>query len=154
VKVEFRQMTQAEADEIAQWRYEPPYSFYDADADADDLRLLLDPGTRENRYFSALDASGALVGFFEFEQRGEEVELGLGLRPDLTGRGLGVEFVVAGMDYARERFRPASFTLAVATFNARAIRVYERAGFRPVREYDHETDGGVHRFLELARPAG
>jgi ribosomal-protein-alanine N-acetyltransferase len=109
VKVVFHQMTQSEADEIAEWRYEPPYSFYGADAES-----------------SALDARGALVGF-EFEQRGEELELGLGLRPDLPGRGLG--------------------------FNARAIRVYERAGFRPVRDYDHETNGGVHRFLELARPA-
>jgi ribosomal-protein-alanine N-acetyltransferase len=145
-------MTQADAEEIAGWRYEPPYSFYDADADADDLRLLLDPATREGRYFSALEAD-ELVGFFEYKPRAEEVEIGLGLRPDLTGRGLGLAFVVAGMAYGRKRFRPRKFTLAVATFNVRAIRVYERAGFVPVREYDHETNGGVHRFLELARPA-
>jgi [ribosomal protein S18]-alanine N-acetyltransferase len=145
-------MTQSDAEEIAGWRYEPPYSFYDADADADDLRLLLDPATRENRYFAAFQRE-QLVGFFEFKPRGEDVELGLGLRPDLTGRGLGLEFVAAGMAFGRERFRPRTFTLAVATFNARAIRVYERAGFEAVREYDHETNGGVHRFLELARPA-
>jgi ribosomal-protein-alanine N-acetyltransferase len=147
-----RQMTQADAEEIAGWRYDPPYSFYDADADADDLRLLLDPATREGRYFSA-DADGELVGFFEYKPRAEGLEIGLGLRPDLTGRGLGLAFVRAGMAYGREHFRPRRFILAVATFNTRAIRVYERAGFVRVREYDHETNGGVHRFLELARPA-
>lgn len=147
----FRQMTQADAEAIAAWQYEPPYSFYDATADADDLRLLLDPGTRENRSFSALDDGGALVGFFEYKPGGDGMEIGLGLRPDLTGRGLGLAFVLAGMAYGRERFHPQAFRLAVATFNERAIRVYERAGFRPVREYDHATNGSVHRFLEMSR---
>jgi [ribosomal protein S18]-alanine N-acetyltransferase len=148
VKLTIRQMTQSEAEEIAAWRYEGPYSFYDAAADPDDLRLLLDADSREGRNFSAFDDEGTLVGFFEYKPRGEDVEIGLGLRPDLTGRGLGLDFVLAGMEYGRQ-FRPATFRLAVATFNERAIRVYERAGFHPVREYDHATNGGVHRFLEM-----
>jgi [ribosomal protein S18]-alanine N-acetyltransferase len=153
VKLTVRQMTQEEAEEIAAWQYEPPYSFYDAAADEGDLRLLLDAASREGRNFSAFDDEGTLVGFFEYKALGEDVEIGLGLRPDLTGHGLGLDFVVAGMAYGRERFRPKVFRLAVATFNERAIRVYERAGFHPVREYDHETNGGAHRFLEMARPA-
>jgi ribosomal-protein-alanine N-acetyltransferase len=153
VKLTIRQMTQADAEEIAAWRYEPPYSFYDATADEDDLRLLLDAESREGRNFGVCDDDRALVGFFEYKPRGADVELGLGLRPDLTGRGLGVEFVEAALAFGRERFRPAAFRLAVATFNRRAIRVYERAGFEPVREYDHATNGGIHRFLEMARPA-
>ena len=150
MKASFRQMTQADAEEIAAWHYEPPYSFYDAGADDDDLRLLLDASSREGRYFSVRDDDGALVGFFEYKPRGEDVEIGLGLHPDLTGRGLGLEFVAAGLEYGRERFRPTTFWLAVATFN---VRVYERAGFEPVREYDHATNGGIHRFLEMSRPA-
>ena len=153
MKLTIRQMTQADAEEIAAWRYEPPYSFYDATADEDDLRLLLDAESREGRNFGVCDDDGTLVGFFEYKPRAADVELGLGLRPDLTGRGLGVEFVEAALAFGRERFRPAAFRLAVATFNRRAIRVYERAGFEPVREYDHATNGGIHRFLEMARPA-
>jgi ribosomal-protein-alanine N-acetyltransferase len=153
VKLTIRQMTQADAEEIAGWQYDPPYSFYDATADADDLRLLLDPSCREDRNFSAFDPGGALVGFFEYKPRRDGLEIGLGLRPDLTGRGLGLEFVAAGMAFGKERFRPTTFRLAVATFNERAVRVYERAGFQRVREYDHKTNGGTHRFLEMARPA-
>jgi ribosomal-protein-alanine N-acetyltransferase len=144
-------MLQEHAEEIATWRYEPPYSFYDTDADADDLALLLDAGAREGRYFSAFSEDHELVGFFEFKRDGDGVILGLGLRPDLTGRGLGSGFVEAGMAFARERFAPSHFGLSVAVFNKRAIRVYERAGFVPVRTYDHETAGGVHPFLEMAR---
>jgi [ribosomal protein S18]-alanine N-acetyltransferase len=154
MRVSFREMSAEEAEAVASWRYDDPYAFYDADADADDLALLLSPETRENRYFSAVDDHGTLVGFFEFKGGGSKsLELGLGLRPDLTGRGHGLGFLEAGMAFARARFAPAEFRLSVVTFNERAIRVYERAQFRPVREYDHETAGGVHRFLEMARPA-
>jgi ribosomal-protein-alanine N-acetyltransferase len=43
--------------------------------------------------------------------------------------------------------------LSVATFNERAIRVYARAGFSPLRTFDHATNGAIHRFLEMTRPA-
>ena len=145
-------MSQAEAEEIASWRYEGTYAFYDADADPDDLALLLSGEVRENRYFSALAADGSLVGFLEFKQDGSTIELGLGLRPDHTGRGLGLSFVEAGLSFARVRFQPERFRLAVATFNERAIKVYERAGFVAARTYDHKTAGSVHRFLEMQRP--
>jgi ribosomal-protein-alanine N-acetyltransferase len=149
---EILQMTDAQAREIAAWHYEPPYSFYDAAADADDLALLLGEESREGRYFSAF-AEGALVGFFEFRADGDGVRIGLGLRPDLTGRGLGLDFLEAGMAFALERFGASRFRLSVATFNERAIRVYERAGFRPLRTFDHATNGGVYPFLEMTRPA-
>jgi ribosomal-protein-alanine N-acetyltransferase len=149
----FRQMDDADAREISGWRYEPPYDFYDAAADPDDLAELLDPQSRRDVYFSALDGKSRLVGFFQFEKTGEAVDVGLGLRPDLTGRGLGAEFVLAGLAFARERFLPERFTLSVATFNGRAIGVYERAGFRRGEVFMHETNGGEHEFLRMERGA-
>jgi ribosomal-protein-alanine N-acetyltransferase len=151
VRLEIRLMRE-EAQRIATWRYEPPYSFYDADADAADLALLLGRESREGRYFSAF-SEDALIGFFDLKSDGDDVTIGLGLRPDLTGRGLGLPFVEAGMAFAREQFAPSRFRLSVATFNERAIRVYERAGFVPLRTFDHETNGGVYRFLEMTRSA-
>lgn len=153
MRVTLRQMSAEEAEQIASWHYDGPYAFYDADADADDLALLLSADVREDRYFSALADDGTLVGFFEFKGEGKSVEIGLGLRPDLTGRGHGLAFLRAGMAFARARYRPADFKLSVAAFNKRAIRVYERAGFVPVRRFDHATAGAVHPFLELRRPA-
>ena len=146
-------MDQPDAASIAAWKYESPYSFYDWTADADDLALLLDAETREGRFFSVVDGDGALVGFFEFRVEATDVVVGLGLRPDLTGRGLGQQFVDAGLAFARERLAPARFRLSVATFNERAISVYERCGFQPGRTYHHATNGAVHPFLEMSRPA-
>src|SRR2546427_2814494 len=146
-------MSQSDATQVAGWRYEPPYSFYDWTADADDLALLLDEKTRTGRFFSAYDERGTLVGFFEFQVEAEDAVVGLGLHPSLTGRGLGRAFVESGLAFARLKFRPVRFRLSVAGFNRRAIRVYETCGFAPNRTYEHATNGGVHEFLEMTRAA-
>ena len=153
MNVEIRQMAEPEARAIAAWHYEPPYAFYDWTADENDLAELLSEEARQGAYFSALGAQEELVGFFGFKQQGETVEVGLGLRPDLTGRGLGLAFLEQGLDFAREAFGAQRFTLSVATFNERAIRVYEQAGFERVRAFEHETNGGIHPFVEMARRA-
>ncbi len=149
----FRQMDDADAREISGWRYAPPHDFYDATADPADLVKLLDPERRRSTYFSVLDGENGLIGFFQFEKKDETVDVGLGLRPDLTGRGLGAEFVLAGLVFARERFSPQRFTLSVATFNGRTVAVYERVGFRRGRTYTHETNGGEYEFLSMWREA-
>jgi ribosomal-protein-alanine N-acetyltransferase len=149
----FRQMEDEEATRISGWHYEPPYDFYDATSDPDDLRELLDPKRRKDAYFSVFDEGGVLVGFFQFEREGTTVDIGLGMRPDLTGRRLGVRYLLVGLEFARDRFSPERFTLSVATFNERAIRVYERAGFRRGNEYMHSTNGGEYLFLSMAREA-
>jgi len=121
VKLTIEQATQAALDDMETWRYEPPYDFYDGDAD---------PVLNPERYFVARDENGALAGFYYFEEKGDALEYGLGLRPDLTGQGLGAEFFADGLAFGRELYRPSRVVLSVAAFNRRAIAVYERAGFR------------------------
>jgi [ribosomal protein S18]-alanine N-acetyltransferase len=149
----FKLMSDEDAREISRWHYEPPYDFYDATSDQDDLQELLDPERRKDSYFSVRDESGALVGFFQFEREDKIVDVGLGMRPDLTGKGLGVGYLLAGLEFARERFAPERFTLSVTTFNERAIRTYERAGFERGHVYTHHTNGGEYLFLPMAREA-
>ena len=48
-------MTDEEAQEIAGWRYDPPYDFYGWVSDPDDLAELLDACRRGDDYFSASD---------------------------------------------------------------------------------------------------
>ena len=137
---------------IAAWHYEPPYDFYDMDVDPGDLEEVLDP-ERQSRFRAAVDDSGELVGFYYFVPRAREVEVGLGLRPDLTGRQLGGSFLEAGLDYARQTWTPARFRLHVAAFNTRAIRLYERVGFRIVGSQKRALPLGEYEFLELEREA-
>jgi [ribosomal protein S18]-alanine N-acetyltransferase len=150
----FSPLGQGDAEAIAGWRYPEPFSFYDWTADPDDLRELLDPSLRGEAYWAVADDAGGLVGHFSFKPKDERtLEIGLGMRPDLTGRGLGGSFLAAGLDFARTRFAPERFVLSVATFNQRAIKVYERAGFVLERVYVHSTNRGEWEFVEMSRPA-
>ncbi len=145
-------MKQHEAETISMWEYEAPYDFYNAPADKHDLAELLDPAQRAGQYFS-VHAAEELIGFFQLRSDGDAVVVGLGLRPDLTGRGLGQSFLEAGLAFAREQFAPARFRLSVVAFNQRAVKVYERAGFVVTRTFMHETNGGVFSFVEMERLA-
>ena len=55
------------------------------------------------------------------------------------------------LEFARRRYSQERFTLPVATFDERAIVVYERAGFW--RGNEHETNGGRYLFISTARDA-
>ena len=131
--------------ELAGWRYPPPYDFYDGD---------VDPVLNPERYFGAWDENGELVGFYYFEEKPPDLDYGLGLRPDLTGRGLGLEFFLAGLAFARERYEPRRAFLHVAEFNERARRVYERAGFEVVSRHVRKFERfGEVPFLTMAEEA-
>jgi ribosomal-protein-alanine N-acetyltransferase len=127
---------------LREWRYPPPYDFYDGD---------VDPSLNPERYFAALDPDGELVGFYYFEQKEPDLDFGLGLRPDLVGQGLGLEFFLAGLAYARERYRPRRVYLHLAEFNERARIVYERAGFQVVSRHVRSFERfGEVPFLTMA----
>ena len=149
----FKAMNENHAHTIANWHYEGIYAFYDMDQDIEDLEELLDPHNWTDKYCAVLDERGELIGFFSFEKEGGAVVIGLGLKPDYTGEGLGQSFVEAGLAYARWKFDPATFGLSVATFNQRAIKVYEKVGFKSDGVFMNETNGGQYEFLRMIRGA-
>ena len=159
----FRAITPADVAVIVAWRYPAPYEFYDWDP-ADDPAELLDPLVG---CVVADDNDGSLAGFVCFGTAGQTpggrsaglydeplLDVGLGLRPDLTGRGLGLGFVNAALAIGQERFRPAGFRLSVAAFNERAVRVYERAGFARGERFFSPVGGVETAFLVMRRPNG
>jgi RimJ/RimL family protein N-acetyltransferase len=129
--------------EKAAWRYPPPYDFYDDDGV---------PPKNPERFYSVSTEDGRVAGFFYFEERGDAIFYGLGLRPALTGRGLGAAFVNAGLEFVQARFERRRFVLNVAEFNERAIRVYERAGFRRTGSYLRYFEGwGDMPWVDMER---
>ena len=85
-------MRQPEAVEIAdRWKYPGEYAFYDMTADPEDYEEIVTPEKRGDRYFSVFSGN-ELTGFFCVEREDSDIEIGLGLRPDLTGQGRGVFF--------------------------------------------------------------
>lgn len=147
-------MDQQAAEEIAdRWKYGGEYAFYDMTADPEDYAEIISPEKRGERYFSVFSGS-ALAGFFCVEREGAAVELGLGLRPDLTGQGLGQAFLRTVLRYVEERFAPEAVRLSVASFNRRAVKVYERAGFVKTGAARIPTNGGMYEFTMMERRRG
>lgn len=93
------------------------------------------------------------MGFFCVEREGADVALGLGMRPDLTGRGRGGAFLGEILRFVRENYSYERIRVEVASFNQRAIRVYERAGFVKTGTARVPTNGGLYDFtmMELRR---
>jgi ribosomal-protein-alanine N-acetyltransferase len=155
MKTRIRDLSETDARAISAWHYEPPYDVYDMVEDSADLESMLDPVRRPDVWFAVDDeGTGELVGFAELHRYGDLVEIGLGLRPDLTGRGLGASFTEAVMAFAHDRWHPARFGLDVLPWNERAIRAYELAGFtRGVVYVRRFPDGAEVEFLRMERPA-
>jgi [ribosomal protein S18]-alanine N-acetyltransferase len=161
----FRPLDEVAARTIIAWRYPPPYDVYDV-AVSPDQRDLLEAEVAfytdaRNAYFGmyALDASGGeeLEAFCCFghdarvpggDYSADALDLGLGVRPDLTGRGRGRVYAGAVIEHAVETFRPAQLRATIAAFNTRALRVWEHHhGFRRVGEFAKAGEGT--RFVLL-----
>lgn len=155
MSLRFKSLRWNDARAISRWRYEGIYAFYDQESLPMLSLALFRPLLRALglEAFVVLDDASERIGIFTFTQRGNAIEIGLAMRPDLTGRGMGLDFVEAGLDFARARYAPTRFTLDVATFNERARRVYERAGFKPLETFTRRINGGLHEFLAMYRPA-
>ena len=150
-----RPMTADDVAVMRTWRYPEPYQTYDLDSDPGDVDLMLAEIANGERWFAVVGpGEEGLIGFFGFAVLEDVVEIGLGLRPDLTGRGAGPAFVETGLAFARTRWSPSTFALDVFPWNERAIRAYERAGFVRGDIYIRHFDGGnQRRFLRMSRPA-
>ena len=148
-------MTADDVEVMRTWHYPEPYQTYDLDSDPDDVDLMLADIEAGERWFSVMGPDlDELVGFLEFVRLDREIEIGLGLRPDLTGLGLGASLVDSGLAFACERWSPSTFTLDVFPWNQRAIKAYEHAGFERGEVYVRRFDGGIERrFLRMSRLA-
>ncbi|MTI68337.1 MAG: GNAT family N-acetyltransferase [Firmicutes bacterium] len=146
----FKSMNKEDANKIVNWHYEGDYSFYDMESDPEDLEEFLKPKNWKDRYFSVYREQ-ELVGFFSFNKQDDTIVIGLGMRPDLTGKGLGNDFLKEGLEFGKRKFNANKFSLAVATFNKRAIKAYKKIGFKPLDTFSQETNGGKYEFLNMEK---
>ncbi|GAA0329651.1 GNAT family protein [Bacillus carboniphilus] len=141
-----RQITDEIAKQILCWKYETPYDFYNSELTEENVRELVD-----DTYHVVFDNHDKLIGFYctgaaaqvptgkEFGAYDKDyVDIGLGLKPDLTGKGLGSSFLRFIIDHICEDRDYQKLRLTVATFNKRAISLYTKVGF--VREISFHTD--------------
>ena len=131
---------------LSRWRYEGEYAFYNA---REPFRAEHPDQPVGEDAFVCLDPAGGVLGHVSYGPDGQiptvegygypedALDVGLGLRPDLCGRGLGAEFTARCLRFGRERYGADKFRLSVAAFNERAIGCYRKAGFSVECEVTH-----------------
>lgn len=143
---------------IATWRYAEPYGQYNGDLLAFSLFVFvaLRPlfALLGEEDFAVDNQQGELVGFFQFIKHfRRRINIGLGMRPDLTGQGHGLAFVEAGLAFGKSRYNPRSFSLLVQALNQRALKVYTRAGFQNIKKTTSITSRGLESTYKMRRDA-
>lgn len=145
----FRPLEETHARAMLDWHYEAPYDVYDlrgSDADA----IVQDLLTPEYAYHAVLTPEGELVAFCCLgadaqvpggDYRTEALDIGLGVRPDLTGQGTGSAYLQAVLDFAQRTWSPTTYRVTIAAFNVRARRVWQKAGFLPVQRFESTHSG-------------
>ena len=140
---------------INNWKYEGEYSIYDY---SNEEECLFEEENWGVRRFAVLNEHGELVGeltteFFRKVDKDSEDDgyvdiktvkdnpdkvyqlwIGFGLKPNLTGRGIGKQFVSECLNFAVRfhNYKGDYVSLGVAEFNKRAIKTYERVGVQVI----------------------
>ncbi len=150
MEMKFSPLDRAAVERIMTWRYPPPYDIYDIDVAGSDaeatISFLLDP---ENAYYRIEDERGELVAFCCFGRDAQvpggdyprpALDIGLGVRPDLTGKGQGRRYVNGVIEYASRVLGAKQLRVTIAAFNLRAQRVWEQAGFKKTGTFARPLD--------------
>jgi aminoglycoside 6'-N-acetyltransferase len=117
--------------------------------------------TTDGESHFAIELAGVVIGQIQYGEENEpdyrHASIDVFLDATYHGRGLGTDAVLTmARHLVRERGHHR-VTIDPAAANARAIRVYQRVGFRPVgveREYERGQDGSWHDGLLMDLLAG
>jgi [ribosomal protein S18]-alanine N-acetyltransferase len=160
MRFDVRPTDREDARQILHWQYDPPYELYNSgphELEGEIVRLA-EP---TNGYYSVRDEQGRFVAFMCFGEDAQVpggdysrdvLDIGCGIRPDLTGQGMGPSLIQAAVDFGVRTYQARSFRATIAAFNERALKASQTAGFVPTSTFDRTTDGLPFVILECARP--
>jgi ribosomal-protein-alanine N-acetyltransferase len=120
---------------MARWRYPGPWAVYDSTGP-------IDPA---EGFSAVVDGDGEVVGFAcfgvearvpGFAETPGVLDVGVGMRPDLTGQGRGREFAQAVLDHGPAVTGLARLRAVVQDWNTRSRRLLENLGFVQTGHHD------------------
>ncbi|MCF8000534.1 MAG: GNAT family N-acetyltransferase [Halanaerobiales bacterium] len=87
-----------------------------------------------------------IIGLFEYYTTDNIMEIGLALNPKYVGKGLGLEFLLAGLKFGIENYNynKEFIKLNVDKDNTPAVKLYKKAGFEIYNENNDSYDMKVY----------
>jgi RimJ/RimL family protein N-acetyltransferase len=130
-----RPLTPEQGEAMAGWAYPGPWAVYDVTGPVDPAE----------GFWAVLDEADDVVGFACFgvearvpglDARPGVLDVGVGMRPDLTGRGRGREFASAVLAHGWEVPGTARLRAVVQGWNARSRALLAGLGFTETGTHD------------------
>ena len=149
MQINVTEMTAEHAKDVATWTYGGTYALYD------NSEVTIDP-----HHFAFTDENGAFIGYmcFGVDARiptnkdgvycDKYLDVGLHIKPDYTGRGMGTAFMQSCLDFARQQYNTNAFRATIAAFNKRAQALCANAGFSTEQEVTHATTGKTFVIMQ------
>ncbi len=158
MQFQFHPLTRKEATELISWRYDKPYDIYNIDSDnlQKTIDFFVDPVnsyfviSSDLHEFTAFCCFGADAQVPGGDYSLDALDIGLGIRPELTGQGLGSQIANATIDYARQSFSAQRFRVTIAAFNKRALKVWQNLAFVPVQRFRNQNGNEYLIFIRDA----
>ena len=142
-------LTKETVNEISQWAYDAPYDAYSFKGHHDDY--LLDESIWGVEQF-CLTCDGIVLGQVACQYEGDDLWVGWSMAPELTGQGNGSTFVShCVQEIRRVKGYTGRILLRVSARNQRAIKAYQKAGFRYMETIQDEIaySDNIEDFLVM-----
>ncbi|MCC6567100.1 MAG: GNAT family N-acetyltransferase [Chloroflexi bacterium] len=146
----FRPLTRAFAADSLAWRYDPPYDVYNTYVSAARVDEVITAHFSGESEFRQVELDGVPIAIVSFGADGrvnggdyheDALDIGLGVAPHMTGRGLGTGLVREVVGYAVHAFSPPMLRVTIAAFNLRAQRVWVKNGFQAASRFTFTGTG-------------
>jgi aminoglycoside 6'-N-acetyltransferase len=134
-----RPARELDADLLVRWHADPDVARY-WDDETFTRDQMLERLRRPDVDAFVVEENGRPVGYLQVWRAGDEGGLDMFLVPAARGRGLGPDVGRAVARHLRDRRGWRRVTVDPYLWNARAVRAWERAGFRALEERDPDAD--------------
>jgi len=135
------------AREFLKWKYDHPYEIYNYSPEnfEKDLAYHLDPA---NDLYS-MYCKGKLIGYCSYgrdarvpggDYSEEALDIGMMIKPELTGQGQGSNYAEAVIQYGVSKYSPKKLRVTILDTNQRAMKVWQKNGFRKTQAFARERD--------------
>lgn len=146
-------LTEADKQEICSWKYENEYAVYNLPSYEEMSKAktgFMNP-EREQNYRGFFDGD-ILVGFVNILEEPAEIFIGIGVHPEYCGKHYGRRILDEVCRICKEKFPAKPLYLEVRTWNTRAVKCYQSAGFKIDGEpYEKITGIGKGLFYRMKK---
>lgn len=148
--LEFHKTTEEEKYIICAWKYDGDYAIYNNPSYEEQIKYHRGFANSKNNFYSFLDGT-KLIGYINLIEEDSEVFFGIGVNPIFCDQGYGQRISQSACKLSHQLYPGKPIYLEVRTWNIRAVKCYEKAGFRiigdPIKQTTPIGEGMFFRMV-------